>query len=75
MPSLVRGCTQLLLWRYDEIVLHIFGKWHNIDLVPLPYDSQILKHTFIDLFNPLSNLENQSMKKNEILEIVVSSYK
>ena len=63
MPSLVRGCTQLLLWRYDEIVLHIYGKWNNLDLIPLPYESQTSKYTFINLFNPLAELANRSMKK------------
>ena len=65
MPSLVRGCTQLLIQRYDEIVLHIFGKQNNLDLIPLPYDSQIPKHTFINLFNPLADLANRSMKETK----------
>ena len=73
MPSLVRGCTQLLLWRYDEIVLHILGKWHNLDLIPLPYDSQILKYIFINLLNPPCWLGKLIHKENEILEIVVCS--
>jgi hypothetical protein len=52
-----------LLWRDDEIVLHIFGKWKYIDLVPLPYDSQTSKYTFIKLLNPIVDLANLSMKK------------